>query len=400
MASFLFLTQYFAPEVGAAPIRLLEVASALRARGHAVTVVTAMPSHPRGRVFDAYRRKLYMRERVSGVPVVRTWVYAASGKSVAPRLLNYASFMISSWLGCLSTQVPDFVFVESPPLFLGITAYLYARLRRVPYILNVSDLWPDSARALGVLDNDRLFKLNEQLEAFLYRHAFRINVVTQPIADILVGKKAVPHHKILSLPNGVNLSRFDSAPEHRECDGPPLFSYVGTHGQVQDLDVILDAAHIVRDEARFLLVGDGSDKARLVDRARTLGLRNVTFCDSRPFEEVPGILAASRAALVTVRSGDVFRTVRPAKLFPAMASATPVIYAGDDEGSVLVEQSGCGVAVAPGDGHAMAMAVRRLAADPELARRLGAKGRAAVERDYNWDVIVDRWLSDLGVAGT
>src|SRR5215204_2775194 len=302
MASFLFLTQYFAPEVGAAPIRLLEVASALRARGHLVSVVTAMPSHPRGRVFDGYRRKLYMRERMSGVPVVRTWVYAASGKSVAPRLLNYASFTLSSWLGCLSTQVPDFVFVESPPLFLGITAYVYARLRRVPYILNVSDLWPDSARALGVLNNDRLFRLNEQLEAFLYRHAFRINVVTQPIADILVGKKAVPRHKFLSLPNGVNLSRFDPAPEPRECDAPPLFSYVGTHGQVQDLDVILDAAHIVRDEARFLLIGEGSDKARLVDRARTLGLSNVTFCASRPFEEVPRILAASRAALVTVRS--------------------------------------------------------------------------------------------------
>ncbi|TMC72089.1 MAG: glycosyltransferase family 4 protein, partial [Chloroflexi bacterium] len=178
---FLILTQHFPPEVGAAQIRLHAFGKQLQARGHEVRVVTAMPNYPRGEVFPEYRGKRVVREELDGLHVTRTWIRPATGRNVVKRLLGYWSFAISSVPACLREPKPDFIFVESPPLFLGCTAYVCSRLRRVPFILNVSDLWPASARELGIVRSKSLLWLGERLERFLYRTAYRITAQTDGI---------------------------------------------------------------------------------------------------------------------------------------------------------------------------------------------------------------------------
>jgi glycosyltransferase involved in cell wall biosynthesis len=364
-----------------------------------------MPNYPRGRVFPGYDRALLAREEIAGLPVIRTWIYPAHGRNVLKRLANYGSFSLTSFVGCLLAQRPDYLLVESPPLFLGLTADLYSRLFRVPYILNVSDLWSEAASELGMLANKRILHLNTRLESFLYRRAHRINVVTEGLAERLITYKAVPRGKILWLPNGVNTETFrphvpadNLARALRLSHDAPVFTFVGTHGQTQGMQVILEAAQRVGPSARFLLVGDGSEKPGLVERARALGLQNVTFLDPQPPAEVPRLMSLSRAALVTLRAGEMFRSVRPAKMFPAMGCGTPIIYSGDGEGAAIVRQADCGLTVPPGDAEALAQAVRELATDGERARRLGANGRRLAEQAYSWDTIVGHWLAELGVA--
>lgn len=404
MVRFLLLTQFFPPEVGAAQVRLFEVAQALQRAGYPVGVVTAMPNYPRGRVFPGYERAVLAREEIAGIPVIRTWIYPAHGRNLLRRLINFGSFSLTSFFGCLLAQRPDYLLVESPPLFLGVTAYLYGRIFRVPYIINVSDLWSESASALGMLANRHILNVSNQLECFVYNRAHRVNVVTEGLAERLTTHKSVPRTKILWLPNGVNLVKFrpqmpahDLARALHLCDAP-VFSFVGTHGQTQGMQIILEAAQRVGTSARFLLVGDGSEKPGLVSRARALGLDNVTFLDSQPADDVPRLMALSRAALITLRAGEMFRSIRPAKMFPAMGCGTPIIYSGDGEGAAIVRHADCGLTVPPGDAEALAQAVRELAADPERARQLGANGRALAEREYGWDAIVGRWLADLGVV--
>jgi colanic acid biosynthesis glycosyl transferase WcaI len=404
MARFLLLTQFFSPEVGAAQVRLLEVAQALRRAGHTVAVVTAMPNYPHGRVFPGYERSVFARAEIAGIPVIRTWVYPAHGRNVLKRLTSFCSFSVTSFFGCLMARRPDYLLVESPPLFLGLTAFLYSRLFRVPFILNVSDLWSEAAKELGLVANQRILGLSDLLERFVYRRAYRINVVTLGLAERLATHKSVPRSKLLWLPNGVNLDTYRPGTDGHELVGrlglghAPVFSCVGTHGQTQGMQIILDAAQRVGSSARFLLVGDGSEKPGMVSRARAMGLDNVTFLDPQPPDEVPRLMNLSRAALVTIRSGDMFRGVRPARMFPALGCGTPIIYSGEGEGAAIVQQADCGLVVPPGDADAIAQAVRELVADPERARRLGANGRALAEREYGWDAIVGRWLADLGAT--
>jgi glycosyltransferase involved in cell wall biosynthesis len=169
--NFLILTQYFPPEVGAAQTRLFEIAKELKKRGHSVTVVTAMPNYPKGEIFPEYRGKFFLKETISGIEVVRTWIYPAMDKSIIKRLMNYFSFTFTSFLGLMRTSKPDYIFVESPPLFLGIAGYIVSRIRGVPFIFNISDLWPDSVKELGIMNNKLLLSFAEKLELFLYKKA-------------------------------------------------------------------------------------------------------------------------------------------------------------------------------------------------------------------------------------
>jgi colanic acid biosynthesis glycosyl transferase WcaI len=395
---FLLLTQYFPPEIGAAPVRLAELSRALRNQGHTVTVVTAMPNYPTGRVFPDYRGKFLMRDRVDGQAVIRTWIYAATGTSSLQRLASYWSFTFSAFIGCWLAPRPDFLVVESPPIFLGLTAYLFSVLTGCRYIVNVSDPWLEFARALGFIRSQRVFTLFERLELFLYRHAFKVNAVTRSIHTLLIERKAQPPEKVLWLPNGVNLERFrpcepDAAWRERlGIADEAVFIYAGSHQMSHGLHVVIEAAGLLNCSARLLLVGDGTDKARLVQCAHRRGLRNVQFVDPQPIDEIPRLLSLARAALVVIRDAEAFSGSRPAKMFPAMACGLPLIYSGRGEGAELVQEMECGLVVPPGDPVALAAAITHLATDPELARRLGSNGRHFVEHSSSWNSIVRHWL--------
>jgi colanic acid biosynthesis glycosyl transferase WcaI len=396
---FLILTQYFPPEVGAPQIRLLAMAKELQRRGHQVHVVTAMPNYPRGEVFASYRGKWSVREEVEGLPVTRTWIYAATGSNVARRLLSYFSFTFSGLWGCLRAPKPDLIFVESPPLFLGITAWIASRLRGAPYVFNVSDLWPESAVQLGIVTNRTMIWMAAALERFCYRHASRVCAVTEGIRDVIA--KVPRTAPVILLPNGVDIQTFrhigDEQPEGIDA-GRATFIFAGTHGYAQGLEVIVEAARrlVTRRDIDLVFIGDGPDKERLQGLARDLP--NVRFLEPVPVSSMPPYFSASRASIVPLRKLDLFKGARPSKILPSLACETPVIYAGEGETAELITERECGLSVPPECPEKLAEAVTRLADDPALARNLGKRGRELVSADYSWESIVGRWLAEMDVA--
>ncbi len=397
----LIVTQYFPPEIGAPQVRLAMVVRHLRRAGHEVDVVTAMPNHPEGRIFPGYRGRVYLREMLDGVSVRRTWVYASMGRGLK-RMANYASFALTCMPALFLCRRPDYVFVESPPLFLGVPCWLAASCWRVPMIFNVADLWVDAAQEMGILAEGPMLRFARWLEKWLYRRSRFVNAVTDGVARVLAGSKGVPLEKLLFLPNGVDTELFRPMPPdgnlRRELglDDRKVFLYAGTHGYAHAVETALHAARLLADDpVQFVFVGDGSEKPRLQQLAQAMDLRNVRFLAPVPPTEVARLYALAYAGLSTLRNLPLFEGARPVKVFAAMACARPVVYAGRGEGAALVERARCGRVVPPEDPPALAEAVRSLLSRPALAEELGGNGRSYVEAHFSWRKIMDDWLRQL-----
>ncbi|MBW6394562.1 glycosyltransferase family 4 protein [Thermus sp. SYSU G05001] len=400
---FLLLTQYFPPEIGAPSARLSALARELRRKGHEIEVVTALPNYPTGAIFPEYRGKLYVSERWEDVPVHRVWLYPALGSGLK-RMLNYLSFTTASFFALSKVGRPDFVFVESPPLFLGIVGWWASRMWGVPMIFNVADLWPDAIASLGVVNEGPLLRMAYRFEEWIYRQATFINAVTEGIRDALIQTKGVSEEKILFLPNGVDTDLFRPLPVDEDLrrelrlEGERIVLYAGNHGIYQGLEVVIKAARLLQDitsSVRFLFVGDGSEKKRLMAMAKDMGCANVTFLPPVPPEELVKFYALASVALVTLKKSPINDGARPSKLFPAMATATPIVYSGLGEGATLVKDANAGIVVPPEDPGALAKAIVTLVENPTLAEKMGREGRRYVEENFSWSALVDRWLSEL-----
>ena len=208
---FLILTLYYPPEIGGSPIRVHSIARELSRSGHEVEVVTALPNYPRGRFFPGYERCFFRREVQEGITLRRVWLYPAVGGGFG-RFLNYCSFTVTCLFGLLHAKRPDFIFVESPPIFLSIPAYLAGKIWRVPIIFNVADLWPDIIAEGGFLKRGFAIRCLERLESWSYRKATYVSAVTEGLRNALLQKKAVPREKLLFLPNGADAVRFRPLP--------------------------------------------------------------------------------------------------------------------------------------------------------------------------------------------
>lgn len=401
---FLLLTQYYPPEIGAAQVRLHNVAKALNTLGHEVRVMTALPNYPKGEVFADYQGRRRVQEEVDGIAIERHWVYPVSDSGMR-RLLCYASFQWSSLLPLIRLSRkwrPDFLFVESPPLFLGLSAIALKRLLRVPFIFNVADLWPDWAVDMGVIKKEGLLhKVARFLESWIYRESERVNIVVQDMRSALVGK-GLAESKLLFLPNGVDLDLFSAQKRAfksdvaRELAGKyphrQLIIYAGTHGKYHGLEVAIDAAKQLegRPDVLFVFVGEGSEKARLMAYAQRNQVSNTLFLPSVPPDVLAELLQIASIALSVIQI-----PTRAAKVFPAMASGKPLVYAGRGEGAALVQEAGAGLVVPPDDSQEIADAVVRLIDDKELRVTLGLAGRQYVETNLSWTKLVRDWLFEL-----
>ncbi|MFV0308390.1 MAG: glycosyltransferase family 4 protein [Desertimonas sp.] len=399
----LLLTQYYAPEVGAAHVRLQAMVRRLVAAGHQVEIVTALPNHPTGAIYPEYRRKLMVTERRDGAVVHRVWVFAAIGSGFK-RMLTFASFAVMALLGLARAERPDVVLVESPPLFVALPAMLYRLVRRAPYVMLVADLWPDAAIDLGLLRPGRLSALLYRLEARAYRRALAVCPVTDHQVETLRGVKAVPAEKVFLTPNGVDTELFSPGPAdpaHRRLlapNGEDVVLYAGTHGYAHALDTVIDAAKRLADRrpnVRFVLVGEGSEKARLAARVVDERVTNVAMIDRQPVEEIAAMMRAATIGLATTVRSELFSGARSAKMFPVMASGIPLLYSGVGEGPRIVEAGGAGVVTTPEDAAALADAVEWLLDHPSEAAEMGRRGRQLAVAEYSWDAIVDRFLDEL-----
>ncbi len=399
----LLLTQYFPPEIGAAQQRLAAMVKELVRLGHQVEIVTAMPNHPTGSIFPEYRGRLYQFETWQGIPVHRCWVYPSTGAGLR-RVLNFSSFAVTSLIGLARAKKPDYIFVEYPPPFLSISAYLGAVGLRSPVIVNVSDLWLDAAVDLGLLRSRSLMLVMKSIERWIYRQATYVNTVTEGLRNTLVRKKGVPEHKLLFLPNGVDTELFKPEAADLEfarrlgLEGKHVALYAGTHGYVHALEHVLYAAKALtsQPDIHFVLVGDGSEKQRLLRLSSRLGLRNLSFFDPVPIEKIPKFLSIASVGIVAQRGLPLFDSNRSAKLFPIMASAKPVVFSGVGEGAQLVEEAKAGLVVPPESPEALAEAIHTLACNTELSKEMGQNGRRYVKRHFTWSLLVQEWLAQLG----
>jgi colanic acid biosynthesis glycosyl transferase WcaI len=400
----LYVSQYFPPEPGAPSARVSELARAWARAGHRVTVLTGMPNHPTGVVPPRYRGRAFVRERVDGVDVLRTWIYAAPNAGRVRRSLAYASFAGSAALwGQLHAQTPDVIIATSPQCLCAVAGRFVSVTRRVPFVFEVRDLWPESIVAVGAFAAGHpMIRGLEVLEQHLYRVADRIVVVTDSFRDRLV-TRGVPAEKLSVVKNGVDLGRF--VPASRETrlraelgwNDCVIVAYVGTHGMAHGLGAVLDTAQrlVDRRDVRFLFVGEGAERATLETRARSEGIDNVRFLGALPRDRMPEVYATADVCLVPLRKTELFTTVIPSKIFEILAMERPIVLSVAGEARGIVEASGGGVYVPPEDVGAMTRAIGDLVDNPQRRVTMGRDGRRYVVREFDREALAARYLALL-----
>ena len=404
MMRVLYLSQYFPPEVGATQTRAYEMAQGLLRAGHRVTMITEVPNHPEGIIRPEYRGRFWVRETLDGIDVIRVWVKTSPVKTARTRLVFYTTFMLNAILAglILARGRYDIIYATSPPLFVGGAALVLSYLRRIPMVFEVRDLWPESAAAMGELNNPHFIRWATWLEEWCYRHASHIIVVTRGFRKRLI-ERGFPASRINVIPNGANTELFRPRPEAGRrvrqelgLDDKFVVVYAGLHGIAQGLETAFYAARLLSDDPRirFLFIGDGPRKAALVEMKAELGLSNVVMLDARPREEIPDYLSAADVALVPLRRVAPFRITIPSKMFDAWACGCPVILAVDGEARAVLERAQAGLFAEPESAEALAKAILSLAGNRPLCREYGANGRRFVEKYYSRQAQARR-LADL-----
>lgn len=402
----LYLSQYFPPEMGAPAARVSELSARWVERGHDVAVLTGMPNHPTGVVPPAYRGHVVLREQWRGVSVLRTWIYAAANRGVLQRGLAYGSFAASSVaIGALAREVrrADVVVATSPQFLCALSGLALARLWRVPYVLEIRDLWPQSIVEVGALAAGHpIVASMRALERFVYAQADLLVGVTDSFAEIWRAQ-GVDAAKIRVIKNGVDLTAFrpdiDGGAMRRTLGVGDAFvvGYIGTIGMAHGLGTLLDVATELRGrpDIVFVLVGEGAERARLQADAAARGLTNVRFVGQLPRAQIPEVLAATDLAVVMLKDTPLFETVLPSKLFEIMGCARPLLLAVGGEAKRLAEAAGCGYISPPEDVASMTAAILHARNDPADARARGQSGRRFVEQHFDRVALADRYLDDL-----
>ena len=396
------LTQYFAPESGAASVRLMALAQQLQKLGVRVRVITGMPNYPLGVVFQEYVGRLTAREEVNGVPVRRVWLYAASGRGTVKRLLNYLSFTVTASLALATEDRPDLIFVEAQPVTLALPAWAMRVLRGVPYVYNTPDLQVEHAADDGWVTIRWLIRAAAALESKLMRDAVCVTTVTHAFIEHFHQKYRIPRERLTFLPNGADTDTLRPLPADEAfakrlgVEGKRVFTYAGTMAGYQGLEVLVDVAERLRHRSDIvlLMVGTGPMKDQLVRAAEARGLSNILFRTS-PFEEMPQLMSITTASLVVLRPLEISKKMRLSKAIPPMACAVPVIFAGWGETAELIAREQVGLTVEPGDPDEMALAIAKLADDATLAKELGQRARLLAERQFSWTFLVADWMRQL-----
>jgi colanic acid biosynthesis glycosyl transferase WcaI len=402
----LILSIYYDPE----PIpKAAELARELMRRGHQVTVVTAFPHYPSGSLYPGYTLGLWKRELRDGVPVLRTFIYPYHGTSAALRMVNYVTWMFSTMLAAFLTPKCDVMYVWHPPLTVGVSAWVIGKLKRIPYVYDNQDLWPESALASGLMQPGRVVDFLYRLADWVYARAPKILVVSHGAAKHLEAR-GVPPEKLGVAPHWIETQAFQeggSRDVRRELGLEDRFvvMFAGNLGMVQGLETIIEAAALVPAERgiEFVMVGDGSDRARLEALAQSLKVTNVRFVGRHPAEAMPDFLRAADALVVHLRPSEVADHAVPTKVLAYLASGRPIICATGPAAAEVVTAAGAGIVVPPGRPDALADAAVTLAVTPAAERaRMGEAGRRHLAAHFDKMRIIDQYegvLRELARTG-
>lgn len=398
----LILTQYFPPEIGAPQNRLYELAVRLQQKGADISVLTAMPNYPQMQIHQAYKSKFYSYEEMNSLKVHRAWIYVSKSKSIIIRLINYFSFVFSSLLiGLIKIKKHDILIVESPPLFLGITAYLLSRAKKAELVFNVSDLWPESAEKLGLVTNKSMLKLSTYLEEFCYRKASLITGQTQGICKNISTR--FPQKKVYWLKNGVDVNFYNTdKPIERNWREENGFSmedfiliYAGIIGYAQGLEVIIEAAKnlVNQGDIKFVFLGSGPEKEKLINLKNKFNLKNISFFEAVPKVKMQDILMATDASIIPLRKLDIFKGAIPSKIFENLALRKPIILGVEGEAKELfIDDAKAGLAFEPENANDLSQKIVEAYTNRNQLKEFGNNGYLFVKQYFSRDVIAnDLW---------
>ena len=400
----LLIHQYFLEEDDPGGSRWNELTRVWTEMGHSVTVLGGMMHYNGSEKREEYKSKHFVQKKQGAVNVWRCHVSESYNKHFVGRLWGYFSFMFSSlYAGLFKAKGKfDVVIVTSPPLFVGVSGYLVARLRRMPFVFEVRDLWPESAIDTGVLTNKLIIKLAYWVEGFIYKRAALINVLTPAFYKALKEKKGIPDKKLIQISNAADFSlseellrNFDPVAfrKQHDLDGRFVITYVGAHGVANHLEQLLDAGEALKDtNVLFLLIGQGMEKARLVKMAEERKVTNVRFLDSVPKAEVFRYILASEMGASVLKRVDTFKTVYSNKTFDYMSCKKPILMAIDGVSRELVEDAGAGVYVEPENTNEYNRIIRQYLNDPERLKREGGSGYRYAKENFDREVLAKKYI--------
>lgn len=395
----LVLTDNFVPEQNAPALRTYEHCRRWVHDGVQVTVITTVPNFPVGKPQAPYQNRLYQRETIDGIDVIRVWSFLAANKGVFRRTLDFTSFCVTSFLGGLFART-DVIVATSPQMLTAVSGRFLALLKNRPWILEVRDLWPDSIVAVGALREGWLIRRLQRLEKYLYRKASRIVTLTEPMRA-LIASRGVPQEKICVVPNGANLTRLSVRPADEQLaerwglTGKFVVGYVGTHGMAQGLRVMVHAADILKNsDVHFLFVGDGARRDAQIELAKKLNLGNVQFIGLVAAAEAPDFLALSNAIVVPLKKMSISESAVPSKIFEAAAMERPILLGVGGIAADMIRGYDAGLVFEPEDPQSLADAIIQLRDDKDLQERLRI-GCRALALAFDRNALADRMLAEI-----
>ena len=371
----LFLTDNFPPESNAPASRTFEHCREWVRAGHQVTVITCAPNFPKGKVFNGYRNRLWQQGEMEGIKVIRVWSYITANEGFVKRILDYLSFMLSAVLAAPFVYGVDLVVGTSPQFFTACAAYIVSRLKRIPFVFELRDMWPESIKAVGAMKADSMiYSCLEYIEFFLYRKAGRIVTVTHAFKDALIAR-GIDRAKIDVVTNDVDLRHFSPQAKDQELvhklslNGMFVAGYIGTHGMAHALETLLEAALILQqtpgaENVRLVFLGDGARKSYIVAKSANMGLDNVLFLESVTKDQVVRYWSVLDVSIIHLRKTELFTTVIPSKLFECMGMGIPVLHGVAGESADIVLREEVGEVFEPENAHQLASGLLHLRDNP------------------------------------
>lgn len=352
----LFLTDNFPPETNAPATRTYEHCKKWVKMGYQVTVITCFPNFPKGKVFEGYTNKLYQKENIDGINVVRVWSYITENNGFFKRIMDYVSYAFTSFIFGLFIK-KDLIIATSPQFFTAISGRMLSLFKRIPWVMEVRDLWPDSIAAVGSMNkNSKAFKILKKIENHLYKTASKIIVVTDSFKNYLINEHKILPEKIGVFKNGIIINNLNkpklndviALKESLGLENKIVISYIGTHGLAHGLKFILDSiSKISNQNLHFLFIGDGAEKQKLIKYSKTLDSKNFTFLKSVTKSEIPLYIDISDYSLVNLKKSDDFKNVIPSKIFENIAMYKPILLGVEGESKKLINDYRVGVCFEP-----------------------------------------------------
>jgi len=348
----LFLTDNFPPEVNAPATRTYEHCLEWVSKGVEVTIITCNPNFPHGKLYEGHKNRFYKEEYMDGIRVIRIWTYITANKGFFKRIIDYVSYAFMAFLIGLFQKF-DIIIATSPQFFTTWAGWSLSKVKRRPWIFELRDIWPESLKTVGAMENDKVLKFLEKIELGLYRDSNQVVAVTDAFKTNLI-KRGIDKNKISVITNGSNNELFYRCPKNKELleklklSNKFVVGYIGTHGMAHSLDFIIKSIKKVKDkQIHFLFIGDGAIKQDIVTLANDLELKNITFLNPISKDEVPLYLSICDISLAPLKNNDNFKTVIPSKIFEAAAMGKPTLLGVQGQAQEILEKYNAGVCFLP-----------------------------------------------------